>query len=210
MPITRTPERIAFLSDVLTTAIEHAGYGFPGIVQYPDVKSPADVYTVIYDRYEEQPDGTDHWQPTQTWRVDIDTIAHGIGVLKAKYSSVAFCGNRSRLTATTTPRKSTSSARSPFLKPPSSATSPTTEPTRRPRKTPASGTGLSANATSAPPQPATDSISATARARPPGRGHRPPTAPIPRRRVRHRRPRHRDHRLTGASMPSPQPSRPRR
>lgn len=85
MAISRTPERAEFLSDVLTTALEHAGYGFPGILEYPDVDNPADVYAVIYDRYEEQPDGTDEWRPSQTWRVDVDTIARGLGVLKAKY-----------------------------------------------------------------------------------------------------------------------------
>jgi len=85
MTITRTPERAEFLSNVLTTALEHAGYGFPGILEYPDVENPADVYAVIYDRYEEESGGTDDWRPSQTWRVDVDTIAHGLGVLKEKY-----------------------------------------------------------------------------------------------------------------------------
>lgn len=87
MAITRTPERVEFLSDVLTTALEHAGYGFPGILEYPDVENPADVHAAIYDRYEEESDGTDGWRPTQTWRVDIDTVAKGLGVLKSKYQS---------------------------------------------------------------------------------------------------------------------------
>ena len=87
MTISRTPERIEFLSNVLTTALEHYSYGFPGILEYPDVDNPADVYAVIYDRYEEESDGTDEWQPSRTWRVDVDTIAHGLGVLKEKYRS---------------------------------------------------------------------------------------------------------------------------
>lgn len=74
----RSPAREQFLSDVLVTAIEHAGYGFPGIVEYkpePDDK-PADSYAVIHNRYEES---------SETWKVDIDTIAKGFGVIRKTY-----------------------------------------------------------------------------------------------------------------------------
>lgn len=74
---TRTDDRAQFLSDLLVTAIEHAGYGFPGIVEYepePD-GDPRKSYAVIYDRYEEE-------TPRQTWRVDIDTMAKGLGIVR--------------------------------------------------------------------------------------------------------------------------------
>jgi hypothetical protein len=82
----RTAERIEFLSDVLIGAIEHSGYGFPGILEYPDVENPAETYAVIYDRYDESPDGSETWKPKQSWRVDIDTMAKGIGILRKKYA----------------------------------------------------------------------------------------------------------------------------
>ena len=110
MTISRTPERIEFLSNMLTTALEHYSYGFSGILEYPDVDNPADVYAVIYDRYEEESDGTDERQPSQTWRVDVDTIAHGLGVLKKKTGPEMFCANSSPPIETTTPGTSTWSA----------------------------------------------------------------------------------------------------
>jgi hypothetical protein len=73
----RTAEREQFLSDVLITAIEHMGYGFPGIVEYePAIDgNPADAYAVIYDRYEDD-------LPDRTWRIDIDTMAKGLGIVR--------------------------------------------------------------------------------------------------------------------------------
>lgn len=73
---TRTRERNQFLSDTLVGAIEHAGYGFPEIVEYvvePD-GDPAGTYAVITDRYDDE-DTTQH-------RVTVDTIAKGFGVIR--------------------------------------------------------------------------------------------------------------------------------
>lgn len=77
----RSAEREQFLSDLLVTAIEHAGYGFPGIVEYepePD-GNPGASFAVIYDRYEEDEDQD---EPSKTWRIDIDTMAKGLGVVR--------------------------------------------------------------------------------------------------------------------------------
>lgn len=66
-------ERTEFLAGVLVAAIEHYGYGFPGIVEYEgDFDSPEALYAVIVDRYD---DG-------KQYRVDLDTIAVGIGVIQ--------------------------------------------------------------------------------------------------------------------------------
>jgi len=72
----RTAERKEFLSDLLVTAIEHYGYGFPTVHEYhhPEGK-PGEWFAVISDRYEEDASGAD-----KTYRVDIDTMAKGIGV----------------------------------------------------------------------------------------------------------------------------------
>lgn len=83
---TRTKERAQFLSDVLVTAVEHAGYGFPGIVEYkcePD-DDPSKSFAVIYDRYEEtEPmDRDEEWKPEKTWRIDIETMAKGLGIVR--------------------------------------------------------------------------------------------------------------------------------
>lgn len=76
----RTDAREQFLSDLLITAIEHMGYGFPGVIEYePQIDgNPADTYAVIYDRYEDQPEDG----PKETWRVDITTMARGLGVVR--------------------------------------------------------------------------------------------------------------------------------
>lgn len=79
---TRTPERAEFLANVLATAIEHNGYGFPGIVEWKfDHKNPSETFAVIYDRYEaEYPDATG-----EQWRVTVDTIAKGFGVIRQNF-----------------------------------------------------------------------------------------------------------------------------
>lgn len=74
----RSAERKEFLTYLLITAIEHAGYGFPGVKEYePDADQP---FAVIYDRYEEDND--------KTWRVNLDTMAKGLGVLRTKVAQV--------------------------------------------------------------------------------------------------------------------------
>jgi hypothetical protein len=82
--VKRTEERNEFLASILVSAIEHAGYGFPGILKYSGLTMDADSYAVIYDRYEETPDGSANWAPKQTWRIDVDTIAKGIGILRKR------------------------------------------------------------------------------------------------------------------------------
>lgn len=83
----RTAERNEFLADLLITAIEHSGYGFPAALEYETSEdAPAETYAVIYDRYEESPTGPE-WKPTKTWKVDVDTMATGLGNLRRKYSA---------------------------------------------------------------------------------------------------------------------------
>lgn len=73
----RTPEREEFLKDALTIAIENGGYGFFSVSEWKweDV-TPGETYAVIHESGEEED------QP-QTWRVDIETMAKGIGVIKS-------------------------------------------------------------------------------------------------------------------------------
>ncbi len=76
----RTPERAQFLADMLTTAIEHGGYGFTANVDYVwDVADPHDVYAVVYDRHEAEDDPSAR---DKTWRIDIDTMAKGLGIVR--------------------------------------------------------------------------------------------------------------------------------
>jgi hypothetical protein len=79
----RTRERAQFLSDLLVTMIEHAGYGFPGVLEYvvePE-GDPNGSYAVIYDRYE-HPDGSQTRGDLGTWRVDLDTVEKGLEVVR--------------------------------------------------------------------------------------------------------------------------------
>lgn len=75
MSRTRTAERTQFLADMLTTAIEHYGYGVWVVEEYhADVyNTPGDTYAMVTDEENEE------LPPT---RVDIDLIAKGIGVMK--------------------------------------------------------------------------------------------------------------------------------
>jgi hypothetical protein len=76
----RSPERTEYLAYLLSTAIEHCGYGFPGVIDYhcPD-DNYAEWHAVIYDRYED----AEKEEPSQTWRVDLDTMAKGLGIVRA-------------------------------------------------------------------------------------------------------------------------------
>lgn len=75
---TRTPEREQFLADLLCGAIEHCGYGFPGVAEWhcPDGR-PGEWYALIVDRYDED-DNTVH-------RVDLDTMAKGLGIIRRAF-----------------------------------------------------------------------------------------------------------------------------
>lgn len=71
----RSPERKEWLTDLLTTAIEHSGYGFSEALEYvPDGDDP---HAIIVDRYDED-DDDDALKPT---RVDLDTMARGVRLL---------------------------------------------------------------------------------------------------------------------------------
>jgi hypothetical protein len=86
---TRTAEREEFLSNLLIGAIEHHGYGFPGVLEYRwEGRKPAEVYAVIYDRYEVDEDSDA--KPEPTWRVDIDTMAKGLGIIRKKYAGEGY------------------------------------------------------------------------------------------------------------------------
>jgi hypothetical protein len=82
MSRTRTPERESFLADVLVTAIEHCGYGFTSTVEFTyDDDKPGDAFAIVFDRYERADNPSDD----TVWRIDIDTIAHGFGVVRERY-----------------------------------------------------------------------------------------------------------------------------
>jgi hypothetical protein len=71
--VKRSPERIEFLTDLLTTAIENGGYGWFTVEtwRWEDVE-PGDAFAEITAE-----DGTFNG------RIDLDTMARGLGVIKA-------------------------------------------------------------------------------------------------------------------------------
>lgn len=74
---TRSPARKQFLTDLLITAIEHAGYGFPEDLSYqPDGDDP---HAFIIDRYESEGLRIDE---LEQYYVDLDTMAHGLGIIR--------------------------------------------------------------------------------------------------------------------------------
>ncbi|MGW0061407.1 hypothetical protein ACWDTT_15955 [Streptosporangium sandarakinum] len=82
----RTTNRAEFLADVLTTAVEHDGYGFFSVREWKHDGEPGERYAVIYDPDEKQ-----------IHRIDGDTIAAGIGVIRraqvredARYKELAL------------------------------------------------------------------------------------------------------------------------
>lgn len=82
MSKSKSIERQIFLADVMITAIEHAGYGFPGLVRWDlDMDREPSVSTAtIVDRYAED-EKEDDASPTYI-TVTLDTIAAGIGVIQ--------------------------------------------------------------------------------------------------------------------------------
>lgn len=74
MTRTRTPQRMEFLSDLVTIAIENGGYGWFSVDEYRWEDQPDGAYAVIRSVDIETPD--------HTARVDIDTIARGISVIR--------------------------------------------------------------------------------------------------------------------------------
>lgn len=71
--------RAKFLSDLIVTAIEHRGYGFPGIITYAvePKGNPRSTIAIIFDRYED-PNGVG-----EQWTVNLDTMARGLQVVQA-------------------------------------------------------------------------------------------------------------------------------
>lgn len=85
----RTDERTEFLSDLLTMALEHCGYGFPGLIEYRQASDDSITVlprAVIFDRYDDEPLGTGTTS-RPTWEVTIETMAKGIGILRKKYGT---------------------------------------------------------------------------------------------------------------------------
>ena len=72
MPKERTPERIEFLHDLMVTAIENYGYGWFDVLEYEG--DGADIRAVIRQQEEDEP---------ETFTVDIDTMAKGLGVIRS-------------------------------------------------------------------------------------------------------------------------------
>jgi hypothetical protein len=79
----RSSGRVRFLSDVLITAIEHGGYGFPTCETYEPEPGgdPAGTYAIVADRYI-APGDDGHGR---TWLVDLDTIAHGMTIIRRAF-----------------------------------------------------------------------------------------------------------------------------
>jgi hypothetical protein len=79
----RSPERAQFLADLLVTAIEHSGYGFPELRgPYVHDGPPESWHAVIGNRYGDGDAGNE--DGVTEWDVTVDTMAHGIGVMRAK------------------------------------------------------------------------------------------------------------------------------
>lgn len=71
-------ERQQFLTDLMCTAIEHYGYGFPEALEYePDGDKP---HAFIIDRYESE-DITDPGELEQYYITPL-TMAHGLSVIR--------------------------------------------------------------------------------------------------------------------------------
>lgn len=73
----RSAARVEFLSDVLTTAVEGGINYWASVSAYRwDTPNPDEIGVTVHV------DDEDDW-PTEGKRVTLDTIAHGIAVLKA-------------------------------------------------------------------------------------------------------------------------------
>lgn len=68
-----SPLRRRFLHDLLITAVENYGYGFFTTEDYVWDVPPCEAYAVILD-----PD-----DPAKSWRIDIDTMARGLAIIRA-------------------------------------------------------------------------------------------------------------------------------
>ncbi len=76
---TRSEARAEFLGYLLTTAMEHSGYGFPELEEYHVPEGHFDEwFAVITNRYLDAEDD----DYGKTYRVDINTMAKGLGILR--------------------------------------------------------------------------------------------------------------------------------
>ncbi len=79
MAARRTRARADFLADLLSTAVEHGGYGFSETVSYVTPEGdPWAWRAVVRDRYLDP--GDDDYG--RTWTVDLDTMARGLRVIR--------------------------------------------------------------------------------------------------------------------------------
>jgi hypothetical protein len=69
----RSMERMEFLRDMLSTAIENYGYGWFKVDEYRH--SGTDPYAVIWDKEDKKDEKV-------KYRVDLDGIARGLGVIR--------------------------------------------------------------------------------------------------------------------------------
>lgn len=79
---TRTPARVQFLADVLATAIESSGYGAFTCTEWhcPD-GGEAEWFALLTWPAGSPPTTTLGSEPGQTHRVDIETMARGLGII---------------------------------------------------------------------------------------------------------------------------------
>lgn len=71
----RSQERIDFLTDVLTTAVEHGGYGFFYVDEYRwENVEPGEAYAIVTDKEDDE---------VGSYRIDLDLIAKGLGVIRS-------------------------------------------------------------------------------------------------------------------------------
>jgi hypothetical protein len=70
---TRSEERVEFLRDCLCGAVENYGYGFFEVLEYVWEDTP-DPYALVVDKNDEE--------DTTQYRIDLDLIAKGLGIIK--------------------------------------------------------------------------------------------------------------------------------
>lgn len=81
----RTPEREQFLADVLTTAVEGGINDWAYVSEYQHEYTPvpvAETHAIVHEVDPSDVEEDDEGYAVRGLRVDIDTIAKGIGVIK--------------------------------------------------------------------------------------------------------------------------------
>lgn len=81
----RSAQRNEFLAFLLITAIEHAGYGFPAVIEYEyNENAPEATFAVIGNRYESD---------NEKYTVTLDTMAKGLGIIRNAIPATDESGN---------------------------------------------------------------------------------------------------------------------